>query len=81
MKYNMDLFENHFDCLGPSPHEYGYFQIHSFFYAVWPFVHTQTLHQVTETGYSIVIKSVKPEILACDVGVCGFYRLLTWLYG
>jgi len=33
----------------PCPHKRGHFQNCSFFYAVWPFVHTQTQHQVTET--------------------------------
>ncbi len=37
--------------LRPCPHELCYFQNHSFFYTVWPLVHTQTLYQVTETEH------------------------------
>ncbi len=33
----------------PCPCEHGYFQNPSFFYVVWPFVHTQTQYQITET--------------------------------
>ncbi len=38
-------------ALRPCPHKRGYFKKRSFFFAVWPFFHTQTLHRVTETEH------------------------------
>ncbi len=39
----------HVTNIRPCPCEHGYFQNPSFFYVVWPFVHTQTQYQITET--------------------------------
>ncbi len=39
----------HVTNIRPCPREHEYFQNRSFFYVVWPFVHTQTQYQITET--------------------------------